>query len=90
MTARLPTIPLHECIQRYHAHLDDRNMCTLDLSRRRGACLGDQGGPLVYNNRLIGVLLHAGMNVGINPDIYININEPTINEWVTQMRDYLH
>ena len=89
MVTRLPIISLNECI-RYHPHITDRNICTLDLSRRRGTCLGDQGGPLVYNDRLLGVLLYPGDDISENADIFININEPHQREWVIAMRNHFH
>ena len=89
MITRLPIITLAECIQHYHGQLTGRYICTLDLSRRRGTCLGDQGGPLVYNDRLLGVLLYQGVTVGANPDIFININEPNQRAWIIAMRNML-
>ena len=89
MITRLPIITLNECI-RYHPPITDRNICTLDLSRRRSTCLGDQGGPLVYHDRLLGVLLYPADNIRENPDIFININEPNQREWVIEMRNHFH
>ena len=90
MITRLPIITLNECIQRFHAQLTENNICTLDLSRRRGTCLGDEGGPLVYNNRLLGVLLYPGEDLGVIPDIFINLNEPILRAWVIEIRNRLH
>ena len=85
---RLPIITLHECIH-YNPYIDDRNICTLDLTRRRSTCLGDQGGPLVYDDRLLGVLLHPGDDISQNPDIFIKINEPNQHQWVIEQRNQL-
>ena len=90
MITRLPIITLGECSRRTHYRISDRNICTLDLSRRRGTCLGDEGGPLVYDNRLLGVLLYAGILIGDNSDIFININNPQQRAWVTEMRNHYH
>ena len=89
MITRLPIITLNECI-RYLPHITDRNICTLDHSRRRGTCLGDQGGPLVYNDRLLGVLLAEGEDLGEDPDIFINLQEHRQHAWVIAMRNQLH
>ena len=90
MITRLPIITLNECIQAHHAHITENEICTLDLSRRRGTCLGDQGGPLVYNDRLLGVLLYPGDDLGVIPDLFINLNEPIQRALVIQIRNHLH
>ena len=90
MITRLPIITLNECIQHFHAQLTENDICTLDLSRRRGTCLGDQGGPLVYDNRLLGVLVYPGEDLGVTPDLFININEPVHRAWVIAMRNYFN
>ena len=90
MITRLPIITLGECSHHTHYPISERNLCTLDLSKRRGTCLGDEGGPLVYDNRLLGVLLYTGDELGENPDIFININEPHQIAWVNAMRDRYH
>ena len=89
MVTRLPIITLGECFP-FHPHMTNRNICTLDLSRRRGTCLGDQGGPLVYHDQLLGVLLNPGDDLSENPDIFININEPNQRQWVIAMRNDFH
>ena len=90
MITRLPIITLAECVHHHRGQLTERNICTLDLSRRRGTCLGDQGGPLVYDNRLIGILLYTGVNLGEDPDIFVNIIDPAHRAWIIEMRNYLH
>ena len=52
--------------------------------------MGDEGGPLVYDDRLLGVLLYTGNELLENPDIFININDPDQHAWVTGMRNYYH
>ena len=90
MITRLPIITLEECIHHTHQLITERHICTLDLSRRRSTCLGDAGGPLVYNNRLLGVLMYTGNELHGSPDIFININDPDQHEWVIAMRNYNH
>ena len=90
MITRLPIITLNECIHHTQYVITARHICTLDLSRRRGTCLGDEGGPLVYDNRLLGVLLYAGNELGENADIFLNIHDADQQEWVIAMRNYYH
>ncbi|XP_033219077.1 chymotrypsin-1-like [Belonocnema kinseyi] len=83
MITRLPIISEQDC--RHATPNPVRRICTLDTSRRRGTCTGDEGGPLVSirNNQLIGVLLFSSFEVGIYPDIFVNLIEPFEQQWVT-------
>ena len=82
MQTKLPILTRQECSVFYGGHLPDQQLCTLDRSQRRAPCLGDEGGPLVYGNRLLGILLFRGFPVFEHPDIFFNFNEPHIHEVV--------
>ena len=85
MQTRLPIIPPQECL---HGHFGDflitfRHMCTLDRSRRRATSIGDEGGALVHQRRLLGVLLHRSREVGVYPDVFVKLDLPEHQNWVT-------
>ena len=82
MQTRLPLITPHECSERYHGPMQNQIICTLDESKRRAGCLGDEGGPLVFENRLLGILLFRGRPAWQNPDIFFNFNNLNIHNWV--------
>ena len=92
MITRLTLIHLDECS---HAFIDDdieigqRTICTLDRTRRRGACDGDQGGPLIYHNQLVGILHYPGKELGVTPDRFINVNEHDQRQFIILMRNSL-
>lgn len=44
--------------------------------------MGDEGGPLVYKKRLIGVLLHRTRDIGKIPDVFVNLMEHDEHNWV--------
>ena len=86
MQTRLPIIPTIVCRHLYarRAHITNDEICTLDITRRRGTCIGDLGGPLVYSDRLLGMMSHLrGKTIGEDPDVFVNLNHPEILEWVT-------
>ena len=91
MQTRLPIISHQECIQEGNSPipLTIRHLCTLDRTKRRATSLGDQGGPLVYNRRLLGVLLHRSMEIGVQPDVFINLNLENHQQWVTERLNHL-
>ena len=84
MQTKLPIIPLEECEQRYHGlrDIENHNICTLDHARRRAACNGDLGGPLVYDSRLLGILIHREWNPWEAPDVFVNFNNPIVHDRV--------
>ena len=82
MQTKLPIITLQECREIYHGPLSDARICTFDRSQRRATCVGDEGGPLVYDNRLLGILLFIGGPSWVNPDIFINFNDPLMHRLV--------
>ena len=82
LTTKLPLLTHEECRQRFGVFLPPERMCTLDTSRRRRPCLGDEGGPLVYDDRLLGILLFRGWPIWIKPDIFVNFNIPNIQQFV--------
>ena len=74
MQTKLPIITNDECRERFGGPIPNAQICTLDTSRRRAACLGDEGGPLVYRNRLLGILLYRGSPTWIYPDVFYSFN----------------
>lgn len=80
-----------ECAQIHNGpvHINWRYICTLDTSRRRATCIGDEGGPLVYNKQLIGVLLYRTLEIGRYPDVFANLNHPHAQNWVNEIMNFL-
>ena len=91
MQTRLPIITQQECIQAQNglAPISARHLCTLDETRRRATSFGDQGGPLVYDRRLLGVLLYRSMEIGVRPDIFINLNLQNPHQWINAVLNHL-
>ena len=83
MQTKLPIITHEECSELYPAFLPDQHICTLDKSRRRAPCVGDEGGPLVYDDHLLGMLLHRGFPTWNFPDIFFNFNNIHIHHLVS-------
>ena len=86
MQTRLPIIPTIVCRQLYarRARITNDEICTHDVTKRRGTCIGDLGGPLVYSDRLLGIMSALrGVPIGQGPDVFVNLNHPEIHEWVT-------
>ena len=84
MQTKLPIITHQECGELYHGlgANPDHNICTFDPTRRRATCNGDEGGPLVYENRLLGILIYRGWYPWESPDIFVNFNNPDIHQSV--------
>ena len=82
MQTKLPILTYEECTAHFGTPLPEQQFCTLDTSRRRSPCLGDEGGPLVYDNRLLGILLFRGRPTWVYPDIFINFNNLNIHDMV--------
>ena len=84
MQTKLPLITHQECNRLYDGHGpdEDHNICTFDESRRRAACEGDEGGPLVYDNRLLGILFFTGWISWEHPNIFINFNRLEMHNMV--------
>ena len=74
MQTKLPIITHQECSVRFGVLLPNDQICTFDSSRRRAACLGDEGGPLMYNDRLLGLLILRGYPTWEYPDTFFNFN----------------
>lgn len=96
MITRLPIITIEECVESfttYHGHspVTEKNICTLDTSKRRGTCFGDGGGPLLYplNSpgplRLLGIMSYLrGVILGKHADVFVNLNHPELYLWVNR------
>ena len=84
MQTKLPLITHEECSRLYEGRgpREINNICTFDASHRRAACSGDEGGPLVYQNRLLGILVFTGWIPWTHPDVFINFNHPDIHNAV--------
>ena len=74
MQTKLPIITHQECSAHLHRPVPNDQICTFDISRRRAACIGDAGGPLVYEDRLLGILRFRGVLPWQQPDIFFNFN----------------
>ena len=84
MQTKLPIITHQECSQLYEGHgpNPNHNICTFDASRRRAACVGDEGGPLVFDNRLLGILIYVGWLPWTHPDVFLSFNNLDIHNMV--------
>ena len=79
-------------IYRQRFPIAEEDICTLDTSKRRGTCIGDLGGPLVYDNRLLGMMsVIRGINFGEDPDVFTCLNHLDIHQWVTNtIQNHFH
>ena len=84
MQTKLPIITHEECgrLRNWHGAGGNHKICTFDISRRRTACEGDEGGPLVYDDRLLGILLHTERLPWIGPDVFLDFNNFIIHDVV--------
>ena len=85
MQTKLPIITQHECAELNRGlgpDIENHHICTFDASRRRAACNGDDGGPLVYEGRLLGILIYRPWNPWESPDIFVNFNSPNMHNIV--------
>ena len=82
MQTKLPILTHQECSELYPGPLPDIRICTYDRSRRRSPCLGDEGGPLVYHDRLLGILLYRERPAWEYPDMFFNFNTPNTHQLV--------
>ena len=81
MQTKLPIITNEECNRLYDGRGPNENhsICTFDISRRRATCKGDEGGPLVYDDRLLGILIVKGWFSWEAPDVFVNFNSLNIH-----------
>ena len=82
MQTKLPLITHEECTALSAAPLGANRICTFDRRHKRTACMGDEGGPLVYNDRLLGIFLSGGWPAWVQPDIFFNFNNINIHHMV--------
>ena len=84
MQTKLPIITHEECgrLHAWHGADGDQKFCTFDASRRRAACKGDEGGPLVYDDRLLGILLYTAWMPWTQPDVFFDFNNLNIHNMV--------
>ena len=74
MQTKLPILNHQECSAHFNGPIRNDQICTFDSSRRRAPCIGDAGGPLVYEDRLLGILLFRSRVPWGRPDIYFDFN----------------
>ena len=74
MQTKLPIITQEACTRYFNDPIPNDEICTFDTSRRRAACKGDVGGPLVYQNRLLGILRFRALRLWTLPDVFFNFN----------------
>ena len=81
----VPIISLQEC-QHYYLNIrqiTNHVICTLDRSGEKFGTHSDSGGPLVIDDKLIGVYSWRGNNFpGENPDVFMNLLHPFYKNWV--------
>lgn len=91
MQTRLFIISNEECSRLYYKrlHITNRSICTLDITKRRGTCIDDIGGPLavqfppLQTPLLVGIMTDLrGKIFGEDPQIFINLNHQAINHWI--------
>ena len=82
MQTKLPIITPEECSVHFSGAIANDEICTFDTSRRRAACKGDIGGPLVYQDRLLGILRFRAFRPWTLPDVFYNFNNHAIHELV--------
>ena len=84
MQTKLPIITHEERgrLRNWHVAAGNHKICTFDISRRRTACEGDEVGPLVYDDRLLGILLHTGRLPWTGPDVFLDFNNFIIHDLV--------
>lgn len=70
---RLQSLPFHiidneKCVRFLRGRLrNDQEFCAGTLERKKAACKGDSGSPLVQNNKLIGILIKGIKPCGKSP-----------------------
>ena len=82
MQTKLPIITQEECNTYFPIPIPNDEICTFDASRRRAACKGDIGGPLVYQDRLLGLLRFTVERPWTHPDVFFNLNDNEIHQMV--------
>ena len=82
MQTKLPILTHEECNEYFLDPIPNDEICTFDRSRRRAACKGDTGGPLVYQNRLLGLLRFRAFRPWTHPDVFFNFNNHEIHQIV--------
>lgn len=74
----VPIIDEETCFNYYKHHnyeLTSENICTLESSGEGGCTHADGGSALVVDNKLVGVLIFAGIILDRwGPDVFIRVN----------------
>lgn len=55
-------------------NMDESQLCTLDEDKQHGICGGDYGGPLMYNEKLVGVTSYTVWCGAGYPDIFKRVS----------------
>ncbi|XP_074098098.1 brachyurin-like [Cotesia typhae] len=66
------TLNNHECNQRIPTKIYEGQFCGF-YSQRTGICHGDSGGPMIYNNEVIGVISVSWRCGAGYPDVYTRV-----------------
>ena len=85
----MPIISFDECSIRHNGDVPHDHICTFDSTLRRSPCLGDEGGPLVYDDKLLGILDHIGWPVWDRPSIFVSFNNLEMHNWVNVNKNRL-
>lgn len=75
--AELLTISNAECKKSFEHHIYDSVLCTAPPD---GSCQGDEGGPLVFRKKLVGILSHVQPCGSDKPGLYTRVAD--FAEWI--------
>ncbi|MET9399397.1 serine protease [Kitasatospora sp. NPDC002965] len=81
--ATVTTLTLGECQLRWYGqNINLTHVCTYDKGSGISACMGDSGGPLAQNGRLIGIVSWGVSTCsGAYPSVYTNVG--AYRAWIT-------
>lgn len=69
------------CEAFYGSGVTNTNVCTLNTIGE-GACFGDSGSPLAFNNEQIGIVSFGMPCAKGYPDVYTNV--PAFKKWISE------
>ncbi|XP_075974128.1 trypsin CFT-1-like [Anticarsia gemmatalis] len=80
--AQLWTMSQAACRQRWGNVIDDDMICVQAREENTGQCSGDSGGPLYFNNVVIGVLSFGGNVCGVREDPTVSMRVSRYIHWI--------
>ena len=81
----VPIISLRECQLHYRnvTRITNKEICTLDRWGGKFSSIGDSGGPLIVDGRLVGIFSWSGENHRReNPDVFVNLSHSLYRKWI--------